>query len=137
MTAITSSGSIELDRIGGRATARATSGWVKVNDVGGDVIAESYSDSVTVTNVKMGAQRVVTTDSVGAYQIPNLDAGDYKVEVTLTGFADITRQITLSARQIARLDVDDPIDCLVVFKSNRDAGLILFAGLVLDAALRA
>ncbi len=39
--------------------------------------------------------------------------------------------------QIARLDVDDPIDCLVVFKSNRDAGLILFAGLVLDAALRA
>ena len=41
------------------------------------------------------------------------------------------------AWQIARLDVDDPIDCLVVFKSNRDAGLILFAGLVLDAALRA
>jgi len=39
--------------------------------------------------------------------------------------------------QIARLDVDDPINCLVVFKSNRDAGLILFAGLVLDAALRA
>jgi 4-hydroxybenzoate polyprenyltransferase len=41
------------------------------------------------------------------------------------------------AWQIARLDVDDPIDCLVVFKSNRDAGLILFAGLVLDAAVRA
>jgi len=41
------------------------------------------------------------------------------------------------AWQIARLDVDDPIDCLVVFKSNRDAGLILFVGLVLDAALRA
>jgi 4-hydroxybenzoate polyprenyltransferase len=41
------------------------------------------------------------------------------------------------AWQIARLDVDDPVDCLMVFKSNRDAGLILFAGLVLDAALRA
>jgi len=41
------------------------------------------------------------------------------------------------AWQIARLDLDDPINCLVVFKSNRDAGLILFAGLVLDAALRA
>ena len=38
------------------------------------------------------------------------------------------------AWQIARLDVDDPINCLAVFKSNRDAGLILFAGLVLDAA---
>jgi 4-hydroxybenzoate polyprenyltransferase len=40
------------------------------------------------------------------------------------------------AWQIARLDINDPADCLAVFKSNRDAGLILFAGLVLDAALR-
>jgi 4-hydroxybenzoate polyprenyltransferase len=38
------------------------------------------------------------------------------------------------AWQIARLDVDDPVNCLAVFKSNRDAGLILFAGLALDAA---
>jgi len=40
------------------------------------------------------------------------------------------------AWQIARLDVDDPLNCLLIFKSNRDAGLILFAGLVLDAAAR-
>jgi len=39
--------------------------------------------------------------------------------------------------QIRRLDVADPDLCLVVFKSNRDAGLILFAGMVLDAASRA
>ena len=38
--------------------------------------------------------------------------------------------------QIRRLDIDDPVNCLVVFKSNRDAGLILFAGLALDAAVR-
>jgi 4-hydroxybenzoate polyprenyltransferase len=38
--------------------------------------------------------------------------------------------------QIARLDIDDPGLCLAVFKSNRDAGLILFAGLVLEAALQ-
>jgi 4-hydroxybenzoate polyprenyltransferase len=37
--------------------------------------------------------------------------------------------------QIARLDTADPDNCLAVFKSDRDAGLILFAGLVLDAAL--
>ena len=37
--------------------------------------------------------------------------------------------------QIARLDIADPDNCLAVFKSNRDAGLILFAGLLLDAAL--
>jgi 4-hydroxybenzoate polyprenyltransferase len=37
--------------------------------------------------------------------------------------------------QIARLDIADPDRCLALFKSNRDAGLILFAGLLLDAAL--
>ena len=40
------------------------------------------------------------------------------------------------AWQIWRLDIDDPELCLAVFKSNRDAGLILFAALVLDAAVR-
>jgi 4-hydroxybenzoate polyprenyltransferase len=38
--------------------------------------------------------------------------------------------------QIVRLDIGDPDNCLVVFKSDRDAGLILFAALVLDAAAR-
>jgi 4-hydroxybenzoate polyprenyltransferase len=38
--------------------------------------------------------------------------------------------------QIVRLDLADPDNCLAVFKSDRDAGLILFAGLLLDAALR-
>jgi 4-hydroxybenzoate polyprenyltransferase len=40
------------------------------------------------------------------------------------------------AWQIARLDIADPDNCLAVFKSDRNAGLILFAGLLLDAALR-
>ena len=40
------------------------------------------------------------------------------------------------AWQVARLDIADPVNCLIVFKSNRDAGLVLFAALVLDAALR-
>ena len=37
--------------------------------------------------------------------------------------------------QVVRLDISDPDNCLKVFKSDRDAGLILFAGLLLDAAL--
>ena len=40
------------------------------------------------------------------------------------------------AWQIVRLDIADPDRCLALFKSDRDAGLILFAGLLLDAALR-
>jgi 4-hydroxybenzoate polyprenyltransferase len=38
--------------------------------------------------------------------------------------------------QVWRLDITDPALCLRLFKSNRDAGLILFAGMILDAALR-
>jgi len=40
------------------------------------------------------------------------------------------------AWQIWRLDIDDADRCLALFKSNRDAGLILFAGITLDAGLR-
>jgi 4-hydroxybenzoate polyprenyltransferase len=36
--------------------------------------------------------------------------------------------------QVARIDIDDPAQCLRLFKSNRDAGLILFAAMLLDAA---
>ena len=39
--------------------------------------------------------------------------------------------------QVRRLDTTDPALCLALFKSNRDAGLILFAGIVLDATVKA
>ena len=38
--------------------------------------------------------------------------------------------------QIERLDIDDPDLCLKLFKSNRDAGLMLFAALIGDALYR-
>jgi 4-hydroxybenzoate polyprenyltransferase len=38
--------------------------------------------------------------------------------------------------QIERLDIDDPDLCLRIFKSNRDAGLILFAALIGDAVYK-
>src|SRR3954464_9125801 len=40
------------------------------------------------------------------------------------------------AWQIVRIDIDDPESCLRMFRSNRDAGLILFVALLLDAAVR-
>jgi 4-hydroxybenzoate polyprenyltransferase len=39
-------------------------------------------------------------------------------------------------RQITLLDIDDPALCLTTFRSNRDAGLLLFAGIVADAWFR-
>jgi 4-hydroxybenzoate polyprenyltransferase len=41
------------------------------------------------------------------------------------------------AWQIRRLEISDPALCLRLFRSNRDAGLLLFAGLLADAVLRA
>ena len=39
------------------------------------------------------------------------------------------------AWQVTRLDIDDPVHCLTLFKSNRDAGLILFAAMLVDAVV--
>ncbi|MBR0708785.1 4-hydroxybenzoate octaprenyltransferase [Bradyrhizobium liaoningense] len=41
------------------------------------------------------------------------------------------------ASQIVRLNIADGALCLRLFKSNRDAGLLLFAGLLADAVMRA
>jgi 4-hydroxybenzoate polyprenyltransferase len=40
------------------------------------------------------------------------------------------------AWQVMRLDIADPALCLRLFKSNRDAGLLLFVAIVIEAALR-
>jgi 4-hydroxybenzoate polyprenyltransferase len=37
------------------------------------------------------------------------------------------------AWQVARLDISDPAHCLRLFKSNRDAALMLFAAMLLEA----
>src|SRR5215475_6661650 len=39
------------------------------------------------------------------------------------------------AWQVTRLDIDDSAHCLMLFKSNRDAGLILFAAMLIEAAV--
>jgi 4-hydroxybenzoate polyprenyltransferase len=41
------------------------------------------------------------------------------------------------AWQLRALQIRDPALCLRLFKSNRDAGLLLFAGLLVDAVMRA
>jgi 4-hydroxybenzoate polyprenyltransferase len=39
-------------------------------------------------------------------------------------------------RQLRRIDIANPARALALFRSNRDAGLILFAGFALDALVR-
>ena len=54
------------------------------------------------------------------------------------GFIFIAGLIAFAAHltwQVLRIDIDDPAYCLVLFKSNRDAGLILFGAMLLDAVV--
>ncbi len=41
------------------------------------------------------------------------------------------------AWQLARLDIDDADRCLMLFRSNRNFGLIIFGGIMLDSLLKA
>jgi hypothetical protein len=60
--------------------------------------------TVLVTNTATGTARSTATGNEGDYQVPNLDAGLYVVEFRLDGFATVTRELTLLARQIVRSD---------------------------------
>ena len=55
----------------------------------------------------------------------------------LAGWIGLAAFAAHLAWQISRLKIGDPALCLRVFKSNREAGLLLFAGLLIDAVMRA
>jgi hypothetical protein len=61
--------------------------------------------SVAVTNTATGAERAAATDTSGLFQIPNVDAGRYRVVVSLSGFADATREVEVQARQTVRVEL--------------------------------
>jgi len=54
--------------------------------------------------------------------------------ISLLGIAAFAAHL---AWQIITLDANDPAYCLKLFRANRDAGLLLFAGLTLDVIARA
>ena len=61
--------------------------------------------TVTAVNVNTAAERAAITDETGRYQMQNLDAGPYRITVSLTGFRDQMREADLLARQTVRVDV--------------------------------
>jgi len=83
----------------------------------------------------------------GSYTKPAL-ALFSAVAVGLIGLAGITAHAgpvfvlglaafsTHLAWQIARIEIDNPESCLRMFRANRDAGLIVFVALLLDAAVQ-
>ena len=55
-----------------------------ITDASGAVLAGT---TITATNTATKNVRTVVTDSVGEYVLPNLDAGIYRITMTLSGFA--------------------------------------------------
>jgi len=56
--------------------------------------------------------------------------------VGLAGWIGLAAFAAHLAWQISRLRIGDSALCLRLFKSNRDAGLLLFVGLLIDALIR-
>lgn len=61
--------------------------------------------TISATNVGTGVERAVVSDGSGVFHLPNLDAGTYHLTARLDGFADMSRDIELLARQVVRVDL--------------------------------
>lgn len=64
-----------------------------VTDSTGAAVAHA---SVTVTNIATGAVRTTVTNSKGEYAVPALIAARYKVTITSPGFADASKELTVT-----------------------------------------
>jgi hypothetical protein len=65
------------------------------------VVAQS---KVTIQNTGTDASRATVTDAAGAYSVPNLEPGTYKITIEAAGFQPFVYQTELTARQTARID---------------------------------
>ena len=108
-----------------------------VKDTSGAVVPNA---KVTITDTDTGVSRVVTTNSSGDYQLLNISADHYKVEVSAEGFeTKVLTDLTLTARQQLRADaaltVGNVSQLVTVDAAN--AGVIQTETASIDASLSA
>ncbi|MBV9507360.1 MAG: TonB-dependent receptor [Acidobacteriia bacterium] len=72
-----------------------------VRDPSGAVVSTCL---VTVENTGTSAKRSSTTDQAGAYSVPNLEPGTYKITMEAVGFQTASYSVELLARQTVRID---------------------------------
>src|SRR6266496_3941128 len=61
---------------------------------------------ITVTNPATNESTSATSDAAGAYSIPLLRPGDYKLTATAAGFKQVVREhVTLEAAKVAGVDL--------------------------------
>jgi len=85
--------------------AQSTLGEIRglLSDASGALVADA---TVKPRRTGTGESRTVKSDANGAYQIPNLGAGAYELQVEKQGFRSaLVKAVALRAREIARVDV--------------------------------
>jgi hypothetical protein len=88
----------------GYSPAQTTNGLITgtVTDSSGAVMPDAQ---VTVTNVGTSLTRNTTTNSTGAYILPQMPPGVYKIDVSKTGFASADREhVELQVNQSVTID---------------------------------
>jgi hypothetical protein len=74
----------------------------RVIDVTGAALADA---AIVFVHLETGATAAATTDRTGRYRVAALPAGEYRVEVTVTGFMRHTRALRITAGETATLDM--------------------------------
>lgn len=74
----------------------------RIDDARGAVVSGA---NVTATNLETNQRQTTTSDHEGRYRFPYLRTGDYDVTIDATGFATITRRLTLSIGQAVDLPI--------------------------------
>src|SRR5256712_5958000 len=61
--------------------------------------------AVSITNIATGVMASTKTNEVGAYAVPNLNAGDYQVSASAPGFSTAVAKLTLTVGQKQELNL--------------------------------
>ena len=72
-----------------------------VNDVSGAVVSKA---NVSLTNLATRIVTATTTDNLGIYVSPPLDAGDYEVKIEFSGLTPVVKKVRIEVAQRIRVD---------------------------------
>lgn len=91
---------------------------------------------VKSTALKFGASSVYWISGFFILALILIEASLWLAQAGLFAHMGVAAAALHAAWQISRLDIDDPQRCLRLFLANRDFGLILFLGLLLDTFIK-
>jgi 4-hydroxybenzoate polyprenyltransferase len=90
---------------------------------------------VRSTALKFGDKSIYWISAFFALALVLIDVSLWLAGTGLIAHIGVAGAALQAAWQVARLDISDPLRCLLLFRSNRLFGLIVLAGIVLDSLI--